>query len=297
MAIHIPRPTTIQAVGQPPKLIEEFIGRVNSNTAAVSIARMKSPSGWSEPGQTPEFDEYTVVLRGSLHVKLKNGEFDVAAGQAIIVQAGEWVRYSSPSPDGAEYIAVCIPAFSPKTVHRDADDRPHLDSKAASRVTYTLEPMAESHGREIIDIFNHYVRQSFAAYPDQPVPYEFFGRFQQMTQGYPAYVAKVASGQVAGFGFLRPFHLASTLRRTAEATYFLSPQFTKQGIGTALLNRLVEEALPRGIDSIVASISSKNEESIAFHRKNGFRECGRLERAGRKHDQDFDIVWMQRQLT
>jgi mannose-6-phosphate isomerase-like protein (cupin superfamily) len=119
MATLISMPTIIQAAGQPPKLIEEFVGRVNSGTTAVSIARMKSPSGWSEPGQTPEFDEYTVVLRGSLHVKLKDQEFDVEAGQAIIIQAGEWVQYSSPSSDGAEYIAVCIPAFSPASVHRE----------------------------------------------------------------------------------------------------------------------------------------------------------------------------------
>ena len=119
MALLIQKPTTIQAAGHPPKLIEEFVGRVNSGSAAVSIARMKSPSGWSEPGQMPEFDEYTVVLRGSLHVKLKDKAFDVVAGQAIIVNAGEWVQYSSPLPEGAEYIAVCLPAFSPETVHRD----------------------------------------------------------------------------------------------------------------------------------------------------------------------------------
>ena len=113
------KPTVISAAGQPPKSIEEFVGRVNSGTTAVSIARMKSQSGWSEPGQTPAFDEYTVVLRGSLRVKLKDAEFDVGAGQAIIVKAGEWVQYSSPAPEGAEYIAVCIPAFSPAGVHRD----------------------------------------------------------------------------------------------------------------------------------------------------------------------------------
>ncbi len=119
MATFIRQPTIIEAAGQPPKSIEEFVGRVNSGTATVSIARMKSPPGWSEPGQTPEFDEYTVVLRGSLHVKLADTEFDISSGQAIIVQAGEWVQYSSPSPEGAEYIAVCVPAFSPDTVHRD----------------------------------------------------------------------------------------------------------------------------------------------------------------------------------
>ncbi len=119
MANHIPSPTLVEAAGTPPKRIEEFVGRVNSDTSAVSIARMKSPCGWAEPGQIPEFDEYTVVLDGSLHVELKDGEFDVSAGQAIIVRAGEWVRYSTPSPAGAEYIAVCLPAFSPDTVHRE----------------------------------------------------------------------------------------------------------------------------------------------------------------------------------
>ena len=116
----IRQPTRVEAAGQPPKLIEEFIGRVNSQTDQLSIARMKSPSGWSEPGQTPEFDEYTVVLAGTLHVKLKSQEFDVAAGQAIIIDASEWVQYSTPGPQGAEYIAVCLPAFSPRIVHRDS---------------------------------------------------------------------------------------------------------------------------------------------------------------------------------
>jgi mannose-6-phosphate isomerase-like protein (cupin superfamily) len=115
----IAAPTRIAAAGDPPKIIEEFIGRVNSGTSAVSIARMKSPSGWSEPAQTPEFDEYTVVLAGSLRVTTHSGVLDVAAGQAIITPAGEWVQYSSPGPDGAEYVAVCLPAFSPDTVHRE----------------------------------------------------------------------------------------------------------------------------------------------------------------------------------
>jgi phosphinothricin acetyltransferase len=128
------------------------------------------------------------------------------------------------------------------------------------------------------------------------MPHEYFGRWRQMTQGYPAFVATADSELVLGFGFLRPFHPASTLRRTAEVTYFVSPDCTRQGIGTALLDRLIEEAVTMGIDSLVASISSKNQESIAFHQRSGFRECGRFERAGRKHDQDFDIVWMQRQL-
>ena len=113
-------PTVIQAAGNLPKRIEEYVGRVNSGTSAVSVARMQSPSGWVEPGQTPEFDEYTVVLRGMLRVTTRDGEFDVAAGQAIITRAGEWIRYSTPGPDGAEYVAVCLPGFTPDTVHRDA---------------------------------------------------------------------------------------------------------------------------------------------------------------------------------
>ena len=111
--------TIIKAAGNKPKVIEEYIGRVNSGTEAVSIARMKSPAGWNEPGQTPEFDEYTVVLRGMVRVESKSGTIDVHAGQAVIAQAGEWIRYSSPEPEGAEYIALCIPAFSPETVKRD----------------------------------------------------------------------------------------------------------------------------------------------------------------------------------
>lgn len=120
MAILINSATKIQAVGHPPKLIEEFIGQVNSQTDGISIARMTSPSGWSEPGQTPEFDEFTVVLQGCLRVETKEAVHDVIAGQAVIVNRGEWVRYSTPGSEGAEYIAVCLPAFSPQTVHRDA---------------------------------------------------------------------------------------------------------------------------------------------------------------------------------
>ncbi|MBA4138534.1 MAG: cupin [Opitutus sp.] len=119
MAKLIPQPTVIEAAGNRPKLIEEFFGRVNSKTDAVSIARMRSPGGWVEPGQTPEFDEYTVVLRGELQVATKSGTLAVRAGQAVLTPKGEWVQYSTPHADGAEYIAVCLPAFSPSTVHRD----------------------------------------------------------------------------------------------------------------------------------------------------------------------------------
>jgi ethanolamine utilization protein EutQ (cupin superfamily) len=117
---HIEAPSIVAAAGNKPKIIEEYVGRVNSATSCVSVARMKSPSGWVEPGQTPEFDEYTVVLRGVLRVTTSEGSTDVTAGQAIIAPKGEWVQYSTPHGDGAEYIAVCLPAFAPGIVHRDA---------------------------------------------------------------------------------------------------------------------------------------------------------------------------------
>ena len=120
MPRHIAAPTVIEAVGNVPKRIEEFVGRVNSGHPGVSVARMVSPAGWQEPGQRPEFGEYTLVLRGSLRVEFEGGSLTVRAGEAVATDPGEWVRYGSPEPGGAEYVAVCVPAFSPATVHRDA---------------------------------------------------------------------------------------------------------------------------------------------------------------------------------
>ncbi len=119
MPILINKPTRVTAAGNKPKLIDEYIGRVNTGSTSVSVAHMQSPSGWAEPGQRPEFDEYTVVLQGMLRVRHASGQMDVQAGQAVVVRAGEWVQYSTPGAEGAEYIAVCIPAFAMETVHRD----------------------------------------------------------------------------------------------------------------------------------------------------------------------------------
>lgn len=119
MPVIIEKPTVIPAAGNKPKVIEEYFGRVNSNTNQISIARMKSPAGWIEPPQQPEFDEYTVVLKGILRVETKDKVIDVKEGSAILTKAGEWIRYSTPFENGAEYIAVCVPAFSPETVHRE----------------------------------------------------------------------------------------------------------------------------------------------------------------------------------
>jgi ethanolamine utilization protein EutQ (cupin superfamily) len=112
-------PTRVEAAGTKPKVIDEYVGRVNSGERRLSVAHMRSPDGWAESGQRPEFDEYTLVLRGALHVEHEGGALDVRAGQAVLVRGGEWVRYSTPEPGGAEYVAVCLPAFAPETVHRD----------------------------------------------------------------------------------------------------------------------------------------------------------------------------------
>lgn len=121
MARLIEAPAVVEAAGTPPKRIEEFVGRANTGTAAVSVARMVSPAGWAEPGQTPDFDECSVVLAGTLRAELRDGVIEARAGQALLVSAGEWVRYSTPGTEGAEYVAVCLPAFSPDTVNRDAE--------------------------------------------------------------------------------------------------------------------------------------------------------------------------------
>lgn len=118
MPTHIDKPARIQAAGNMPKIIDEFFGRVNSKTERLSIAHMRSPAGWQEPGQTPEFDEYTIVLKGRLRVTHRMGSFDVTAGQAVIAHAGEWIKYSTPE-EATEYVAICVPAFSPNTVHRE----------------------------------------------------------------------------------------------------------------------------------------------------------------------------------
>ncbi len=117
----IERPTRIEAAGNKPKIIDEFVGRVNSGEPRISVARMQSPSGWQEPGQRPQFNEITLVLKGSLRVEYEGGALVVSAGQAVVTHQGEWVRYSTPGVEGAEYVAICLPAFSPETVQRDEE--------------------------------------------------------------------------------------------------------------------------------------------------------------------------------
>jgi L-amino acid N-acyltransferase YncA len=162
---------------------------------------------------------------------------------------------------------------------------------------YRFVPMGEEHREAVVAIFNHYVANSFAAYPDAPVPLAFFDRMMEVAKGYCAVVAEGEDGQVMGYGMLRPYHFASTLKRTSELTYFLKHEYTHQGIGNALLAFLVSEAQKLGVDNLTASVSSLNPASIAFHIKNGFHECGRFRRVGTKFGQDFDVIWFQRHLA
>jgi len=131
MPTHIKTPVRIKAAGNKPKIIDEYIGRVNSRHEGVSVAHMRSPGGWVEPGQRPEFEEYTIVLQGMLKVEYEGGSIEVREGQAVIAHYGEWIRYSTPEPNGAEYIAVCMPAFSPHTVHRDEAGEPSEGERPA----------------------------------------------------------------------------------------------------------------------------------------------------------------------
>jgi len=159
-----------------------------------------------------------------------------------------------------------------------------------------LEPLAEGHGRACIDIYNHYVDHGFASFREAQLPYAAFDRFLAMAHGYPAYACLGDDRAVEGFGFLHAWHPSECFHRTAEATYFLHPDATRRGVGSLLLTRLLEDAAARKIQRVLASISSRNAESLAFHLKHGFAECGRFPRIGHKHGQDFDVVWMIKRL-
>jgi L-amino acid N-acyltransferase YncA len=159
---------------------------------------------------------------------------------------------------------------------------------------FYLESISQDDRESVIDIFNHYVEYGFAAYPERTVPYEFFDALLQMAHGYPAVVAKDEHGKTIGFGMLRAHNPVATFSHTAEITYFIEPEYTGRGIGTSILEHLIEEGKKRGVTSILASISSLNQRSIGFHRKRGFNRCGCFEGICKKKGQVFDVVWMQR---
>lgn len=159
-----------------------------------------------------------------------------------------------------------------------------------------LEPLSPEHRQAVIDIYNHYVDHGYTSFREVRLPYEAFDRFLAIAKGYPAYVSVRADGEVDGFGFLHAWHPSECFRRTAEITYFFHPGATRQGSGSRLLTCLLEEAATLKIDRILASISSRNPESIAFHHKHDFVECGRFPQVGQKNGVDFDVVWMVKHL-
>jgi len=161
---------------------------------------------------------------------------------------------------------------------------------------YSIDPISSEDREPIIEIFNYYVEHSFAAYPDRTLPYEAFDRFLQMSDGYPAGTLRDQHGTVVGFGMLKAHSPMPVFSRTAEATCFIHPDHTGKGLGKQLLDYLVNGSIEQGITTILASISSLNPGSIAFHERNGFIPCGRFSNVGKKHGQVFDIVWMQKML-
>lgn len=162
---------------------------------------------------------------------------------------------------------------------------------------YSIDPITTEDCETILDIFNHYVENSFAAYPEAKLPREASEMLMEMSKGLPTGSIKDPNGQIVGFGLLRPHHPIPTFSRTAEVTYFLHPDYTGQGLGTKLLSFLESGAIGKGITSILASISSLNPDSIRFHRKNGFTECGRFKKVAQKKGRVFDTVWMQKALS
>ena len=161
---------------------------------------------------------------------------------------------------------------------------------------YHIRRFKNGDGEQVIDIFNYYIINGFAAFSEEVVNYRAIKILKEMTAGFPFMVIEAESGKLGGFAFMRPYHRADTFKRTAEITYFILPDYTRKGLGEQLLNRLTTEAKKRSVDSILASISSHNEPSIRFHEKNGFVRCGRFESIGKKFGQDFDVIWMQKRI-
>jgi L-amino acid N-acyltransferase YncA len=164
-------------------------------------------------------------------------------------------------------------------------------------MSYVLVPMTVEHRKAVIDIFNHFVMNDWSAYPEEALDYGVYDRFLDMARGYPAFIAAADDGAVVGFGFLHAFLPAGTFRRSAEVTYFIRPEHTRKGIGGRMLEAFMEGARRRGVDNLLASVSSRNGASLDFHRRHGFTECGRMPAVGRKFGEDFDVVWMQRRIV
>lgn len=166
-------------------------------------------------------------------------------------------------------------------------------------MNYEFKKISEEYRKAVIDIFNYFIENGYAAYPEEKMPYEFFDMILKNTRGYPAIVIVDTHSQnkIIGFAFMRPYHPMKVFQRTAEVTYFLLPEFTRQGIGKKIMEFFVQEAKKINIDTLLAHISSFNQQSIAFHEKMGFSQCGCFRRIGRKFGNDFDVVWMQKMLS
>ena len=162
---------------------------------------------------------------------------------------------------------------------------------------YAFEELEESHRRPVMDIFNFYIRTTQAAFPGEEMGDDLFDRFLEISQGYPRAAVKSPAGEVVGFAFLHPYHLADSFKRAAEIAYFFRSEHTRKGLGTAILDLFSRQCLEVGVDTILAAVSSRNPGSLAFHRRNGFRECGHFQRVGRKWGEDFDVIWMQKLLA
>ena len=164
------------------------------------------------------------------------------------------------------------------------------------KMNILLEPLSPADRKPVIDIFNYYIENSFAAYPEHKVSYDFFDLLLKMSEGYPAVVVKNENREVVGFGMLHAYHPLPVFSKTAEISYFIKPDWINKGIGKIMLGHFTQQAEEKGITSLLANISSLNKLSIHFHKKNGFKECGRLERIGEKSGQTFDVVYMQKML-
>jgi phosphinothricin acetyltransferase len=165
-----------------------------------------------------------------------------------------------------------------------------------NRSGYSLEPMMSTHRNPVIDIFNYHIKNGFEAYRELPVGYDYFDYLMEKLRKYPALVAKTNSGDVVGFGYLRPYSLHDAFKKTAQITYFILPEHRRKGLGRAILEELIRQAQDLGVDNLLAHISSLNEGSLEFHLKNGFQECGRFMGIGKKFGKNFDVICVQRRL-
>jgi ribosomal protein S18 acetylase RimI-like enzyme/mannose-6-phosphate isomerase-like protein (cupin superfamily) len=269
----IPSPRIIPAAGYPPKQIAEFIGREISGTSRLSVAMMKSPPGWAEPGQAPEFDEYSLVLSGSLVVTTRSGEYSVTEGQAVMVPAGEWIRYSSPQ--GAEYIAICLPAFSPDLVHRD-DESGTTDSEGSEGIQPVLFEERGIEGLTMIEDLWNQLRDHHAGntrfFRDQLLSRSFSERYEEILKSNEnrhllVQIARSDSSR-------RP--VGFCVSSAAPGSYgeiesvFIESAFRSRGIGTHFMKRACSWMKQNGVRKMVIGVCEGNEESFRFYQRFGF---------------------------